>query len=45
MRILLLTIIFLTTFINYCEGEIEYVLNDIRIETEQTENKEIMKKT
>ncbi len=41
MRILLLTIIFLTTFINYCEGEIEYVLNDIRIETEQTENKEI----
>ena len=41
MRILLLTIIFLTTFINDCEGEIEYVLNDIRIETEHTENKEI----
>lgn len=40
MRILIITIIFLTAFIDYCKGEFEYALNGIPIQTEQTENKE-----
>ena len=34
MRILLLTIIFLTTFANYCKGQFEYVYSNIRCEEE-----------
>ncbi|MBQ5538614.1 MAG: hypothetical protein IIU03_00045, partial [Bacteroidales bacterium] len=35
MRILLLTILLLTAFVNYCEGQFEYVYNQIRCEEEQ----------
>ena len=35
MRILLLTILLLTAFVNYCRGQFEYVYNQIRCEEEQ----------
>ena len=35
MRILLLTIIFLTTFANYCKGQFEYVYSTVRCDEEQ----------